>query len=245
MKKHGIPRRPQAAATPRGEKHPCWNGGRTLDKHGYVLVHATDHPHASRSGRIREHRLVMEKAIGRILEKHEVVHHLNSDTQDNRPENLELFSSNAQHLQETIKGRCPKWTPGGLLRIQAGLDKIRLHLDEADVRRLIEAEGMKLADAAKELGCSSNSLGRYLKKHGIQLRSSLSWPHSAKHKFPSRDDLVAMYDQASLAQIAKKIGCGEGTVHRLMEHYQIPRRPVGERGKLTHHTPGQSTPSGH
>jgi len=109
----------------RGPGHPEWKGGRRRDVDGYILVYCPDHPYATASKTVREHRLVMEQMLGRYLEPHEVVHHKNDVKDDNRPENLELFSSNAEHLAATLVGKVPKWTEEGLARIAEGVRKRR------------------------------------------------------------------------------------------------------------------------
>jgi hypothetical protein len=86
-----------AGAARRGAAHPMWIGGRVQDGNGYILVYQPDHPHARAQGYVYEHRLVMEKKLGRYLAPEEVVHHMNSDAQDNSPENLAHFPNNAEH----------------------------------------------------------------------------------------------------------------------------------------------------
>jgi hypothetical protein len=55
----------------------------------------------------------MEQKLGRYLTKDEVVDHIDGNKLNNAPENLRLFSSNADHLRETLSGKCPKWTEEG------------------------------------------------------------------------------------------------------------------------------------
>lgn len=115
-KRNGFQMRRTGPAS--GEGHPKWKGGRNIDKDGYVLIYRPGHP-SSPNGKkyVREHRLVMEQVLGRYLLPTEVVHHVNGCKTDNRPENLEVFQSNGEHLSETLRGKCPNWTPEGRERI--------------------------------------------------------------------------------------------------------------------------------
>lgn len=115
LKKLGIRGLPRGAQP--GSRNSSWKGGRRFDKSGYVLLHAPDHPDAASNGYIREHRLVMEKKLGRRLKKKEVVHHRDKNKQNNHPDNLSLYPSNGRHLGEELAGRCPRWTPEGKARI--------------------------------------------------------------------------------------------------------------------------------
>lgn len=100
-----------------GPAHKGWKGGRSIDKSGYVLIYLPDHRQANSNGYVREHRVVMEKKLGRPLLRTEVVHHRDDNRQNNDPDNLQLYETNGQHLAETLKGKCPNWTPAGRARI--------------------------------------------------------------------------------------------------------------------------------
>jgi hypothetical protein len=112
LKKHGIVCQ---YGYPSAEDHPCWQGGRKPDADGYILVYSPGHPYARKPRRryVAEHRLAMEKHLGRYLLPCEVVHHINGKKDDNRLENLQLFSSNGEHLKHELDGKCPRWTCGG------------------------------------------------------------------------------------------------------------------------------------
>lgn len=76
----------------RGGDHHNWNGGRQSTRRGYSRVFNPDHPNAMSNGYVLEHVMVMSEHVGRPLLKGETVHHKNGVRDDNRIENLELWS---------------------------------------------------------------------------------------------------------------------------------------------------------
>ena len=116
MKEAGIPRLPQWSQP--GDRNGQWKGGRQIDSDGYILIYSPDHPHKNSAGCVREHRLVMEKILGRYLTVDEIVHHKDKNKKNNDPSNLELFDCNGNHLRAELTGQIPRWTEDGKKRIR-------------------------------------------------------------------------------------------------------------------------------
>lgn len=89
-----------------GKKHPNWKGGKVRRNDGYVVILDKNHPNKRASGYVLEHIYVMSKHLERPIKKNETVHHKNGIKDDNRIENLELWSHShpsGQKVSDKIK----------------------------------------------------------------------------------------------------------------------------------------------
>lgn len=75
------------------EKHGLPKITKQKARHGYIKLRIPAMNGNPAQKDILEHRYVMEQQLNRKLYIEETVHHINGDRQDNRIENLELFSS--------------------------------------------------------------------------------------------------------------------------------------------------------
>lgn len=98
----------------RGPKSSNWKGGRVIANSGYIDVKLQPEdfffPMAGANNYVKEHRLIVAKALGRNLHSWEIVHHRHAkypagsieDKQDNRyPENLQLVTDD-RHKQISL-----------------------------------------------------------------------------------------------------------------------------------------------
>jgi HNH endonuclease len=82
------------------------NGRGWKMKDGYKQLLLKDHPNCAKTGYVMEHIVVMTRHLGRPLIKGETIHHKNGIRDDNRLENLELWSNShpyGQRIEDKLR----------------------------------------------------------------------------------------------------------------------------------------------
>jgi hypothetical protein len=169
---------------------------------GYVLEWCPTHPRATH-GVYFQHRLVMECELGRFLEKHERVHHKNRDRADNRPENLDLSASHAEHMREHWQGR-GKNNP-----------------------ELIERVRQAAADPTQNvssLGISPTTVGTICRENGIRWIPYGPW---GKGRLLTEQTVREALQGRSTIQAAAILGLNVGTLYNRFGHLLTKRAKPG------------------
>lgn len=189
-----------------------YTGGHTVVRSGYVYELCPAHPKANPFGFVPQHRLVVERQLGRYLLSSEQVHHIDMDPLNNSPENLQLLSRKEHMAIHRQIEREMKYPP----------------LSRDLVAEALANGGLKAA--AKALGCHTETIRNNF--------PDLVEPY--KRKSPANLDLDSWVDKVKPLAADEDIGYREAvdilgisymSIVRICRRHDIPwvrKSKVGE-----------------
>lgn len=183
------------------------------------------------------HILLMEEILGRPLKENEVVHHINGDKRDNRPENLQVLDR-GKHTSLHKQGVAVSGASLEKMRAaQIGKQSTQRKLTSEQVRDIAVrlTEGATLIELAKEYGISRKSIAAI--RDGKTYRDVLSdYPDSAfplkEKKAPAsksarerrfsldqlNDIRILLLQEKSVNSIAKAYHTAPATIRQIRDH---------------------------
>lgn len=87
-------------------RSPHWKGGSWVSSKGFRMIYSRRPGYSTKYD--TEHRIVAARAIGRPVETHEIVIHLDRDKLNNAPENLYIFGSRSDWVRVQL-GPASSW----------------------------------------------------------------------------------------------------------------------------------------
>jgi len=194
----------------KGEDHWKWKKGR-CKCNGYMSIKTLYHPYANNRGYVYEHRLVMEKDIGRYLLPDEKVHHINGKPLDNRIENLVLIS-HRMHIRGH-KNPSANW---------------QMLEDVEWLKKQHEKLGKNTVEIAKIVGCSDYAVRQTL--HRLGIRKIVNENGNIVPTYRELRDKAWLEEKTKTMtqkQIANILGCNQRLVWLWQKNHgiQSPHKP--------------------
>ena len=127
----------------KGSNNPTWKSDEKINRSGYRMIRALDHPFKNCDGFVLEHRLVAEKYLltdensviingKKYLDPNFEVHHIDENRLNNSPSNL-LILTHEQHRQYHNKFMWRELLTGHIAKKEYNMDKVPILVKRADV----------------------------------------------------------------------------------------------------------------
>jgi len=185
--------------------------GKTKSSRGYISIRKKDHPFAV-NGYVKEHRLVMERHLGRYIFPDEHVHHIDGNKTNNDIKNLQLLSIN-EHMKLHGAEKSIKYK---------GQKKYNLE----QVAELY-SKGLSAREIELLMGISKSAVTSYMQEIGIsrtELQANVKGGFNKGQRKYDSETIKNMYlSGMSIREIAKKLKAATRTINLYVMELGISR----------------------
>lgn len=202
------------------------NNGR-LFLNGYIVIYMPGHKKALKNGCVYEHIVEAEKMLGRELLKGECVHHKNHDRQDNRHENLMVFSTQEDHVAFHNGGDAVLTDNGSYV-----VKKKKIPFYMYNNRTIKDIKNGTVDNGSiyiygKEICpyCNKNIKGQ----KAIMCKECRK-KENAKN-IPSKEELEKLIYKQSFLSIGRKYGVSDNAVRKWCKKYGLPYKNITYKTK--------------
>lgn len=156
------------------------------------------------NGCVLEHRYIAEQQLGRPLRNQEVVHHLDGDSHNNKPDNLVVFRSGADHSRAHASGIIEKHDDGTCT--------------SPVILRRAHVRPCKM--------CGKDCMGNK------SMCAACSHFSKRKVKRPTKEELYSMIWRESATTIAQRLGVSDSALSKWCKQYGISKPGRGYWAKV-------------